>query len=45
MGIENGRSMDRQDLTWRKSSRSNANGGECVEVAQVYSASDDDPRP
>jgi hypothetical protein len=27
--------MDKLDLTWRKSSRSNANGGDCVEVAEV----------
>ncbi|WP_354670801.1 DUF397 domain-containing protein [Actinomadura sp. DC4] len=27
--------MDEKDLKWRTSSRSNANGGDCVEVAQV----------
>jgi uncharacterized protein DUF397 len=27
--------MESQDLNWRKSSRSNANGGDCVEVARV----------
>jgi hypothetical protein len=32
--------MDRKDLTWRKSSWSNANASECVEVAQL----DDDRR-
>jgi Domain of unknown function (DUF397) len=29
--------MDQLGLTWRKSSRSNANGGECVEVATLDS--------
>ena len=27
--------MNREDTEWRKSSRSGANGGECVEVAVV----------
>jgi hypothetical protein len=27
--------MDKLGLNWRKFSRSNANGSECVEVAQV----------
>jgi hypothetical protein len=27
--------MGNQDLNWRKSSRSNANASECVEVAEV----------
>jgi hypothetical protein len=27
--------MEKAHLNWRKSSRSNANGGECVEVAPV----------
>jgi Domain of unknown function (DUF397) len=34
--------MDKFGLNWRKSSRSNANGSECVEVAQVDR---DDRRP
>jgi hypothetical protein len=33
--------MDKFDLNWRKSSRSNANGSECVEVAQVDRRSQD----
>ncbi|MFB9831664.1 DUF397 domain-containing protein [Actinoallomurus acaciae] len=27
--------VEQQDLTWRKSSRSNANNSDCVEVARV----------
>ncbi|WP_141960161.1 DUF397 domain-containing protein [Actinoallomurus bryophytorum] len=27
--------MEQQDLSWRKSSRSNANNSNCVEVARV----------
>jgi hypothetical protein len=34
--------MDKLDLTWRKSSRSNANGGDCVEVAEVAEVDRDD---
>ena len=34
--------MDKQDLIWRKSSRSNANASECVEVTQVGVTINDD---